>query len=464
MDTPASPLVMPSEEVHRGVLDVLVAYAAPRSQTLAELLDYLPGAYPGDVITALDRLAVLHLVDAETRARLTRDPGQASTTASTADAAEAGEVREAWELVLPDPHPLDFDWRWGQRTAAQLLMHCLRLSRAGDTIALLGTPTLLHAAAASPQPRRWVLLEASPATTAALAKIAPGDVVRCDLARDELPFLDARVVVADPPWYPEHARVFLWAAAQLTRAGARILLAQPAVATRPGVLAERADVLAFARATGLEPVRIHSSALAYSCPPFERRALEASGLASVVPQTWRRGDLIELRRTAAQPAPRPTLDDGEVWKEVVLAGARIRFRLDRPTPQGLPADPRLQQLVDGDVLATVSRRDPMRHHVSVWTGGNRVFGCHSPDLLAILAAALAGGYSTTHAAEAHLGRLPSAPESDAIAQAIDQLTELARVEAPISHIAAATATTIGGLHDQPVGGHPNDPNAARSAS
>jgi hypothetical protein len=40
----------PSDEVHRSVLDVLVAYAAPRCQTLAELLDYLPGAYPGDVI------------------------------------------------------------------------------------------------------------------------------------------------------------------------------------------------------------------------------------------------------------------------------------------------------------------------------------------------------------------------------------------------------------------------------
>ena len=110
----------------------------------------------------------------------------------------------------------------------------------------------MHAAAASALHRRWVLLESSAATTAVLAEISPGDVVCCDLTRDELPSLDADVVVADPPWYPEHTRAFLWAAAQLTRTGAAVLLAQPAAATRPGVLAERAELLEFAHAAGLD--------------------------------------------------------------------------------------------------------------------------------------------------------------------------------------------------------------------
>jgi hypothetical protein len=56
-----------------------------------------------------------------------------------------------------------------------------------------------------------------------------------------------------------------------------------------------------------------------------------------VPATWRRGDLIELRRTASRPAARPDLEEAEAWQEVIVTGARIRFRLDKPD-QHAPAD------------------------------------------------------------------------------------------------------------------------------
>jgi hypothetical protein len=81
-----------------------------------------------------------------------------------------------------------------------------------DLLASLpGTPTVLKAAVARPDGRRWTLLEANPAVSTALNKTAPRAVLRCDLARDILPRLQAQVVAADPPWYPAHTRVFLWA-------------------------------------------------------------------------------------------------------------------------------------------------------------------------------------------------------------------------------------------------------------
>lgn len=443
------------EEVHRAVLDMLVASTAPSCHSFAELLKHVPGAYPPEVAAALERLAALRLVDAGTSARLTQACG---------DLCGAAGAGEAWELVLPVPHPLDYDWRWDQRTADWLLDRCLRLSRRDDTIALLGTPTLMYAAATSVLPRRWMLLESSAATTAVLAEISPGDVICCDLTRDELPSLDATVVAADPPWYPEHSRTFLWAAAQLTRTGATVLLAQPAAATRPGVLAERAELLAFARAAGLDLVRVCPGALAYVCPPFERTALRASGLSAAVPRDWRRGDLIELRRSAGGPIPRPAVQDGEAWQEVLLSGARIRFRSGHATPDGTPADPRLRHLVDGDVLATVSRRDPVRRKVAVWTSGNRVFACRSPGLLAALAAALAEGKQVSLAAAAYLVRPLTGSEPQAIARAGAQLAELARVESQTSRLAAASRAIIGGCHDHPAGGQLGRVDFARSAT
>ncbi len=249
--------------------------------------------------------------------------------------------------------------------------------------------------------------------------------------------------------------------------------AQPAVATRPGVLAERAGLLAFARECGLQAERIRPGALCYACPPFERHALEISGLAQAVPVTWRRGDLIEFRRTAAQRAARPAPAQDHAWREVMLNGAQIRF-LDQPGAQRPPADPRLQHLAEGNVLASVSRRDPIRQHVAVWTASNRVFGCRTPRLLAVIAAALANACSVAPVVETHLGRHPSRAEQAFIAAATAQLAELARAETATSHTRHCRADSIGGLHvpaasdtarpGQITAGTRQDPVSARSAS
>jgi hypothetical protein len=455
---------MDAVQAHRLVIDVLVADAAARCASFGDLLCHLPGVPPDEAASALGRLAALHVIDPAAAARL------APATQQT----RPGGEDDGENSVLPVPHPLDYDWRFSAGTAKWLRSQCVQSSRPGDTVALLGVPTVMSAAALMPQGRRWVLLEASPVTTGALSQLAPGEVVRCDLSRDELPSLDAQVVVADPPWYPEHTRVFVWAAAQLTRPGAAVLLAQPPVATRPGILAERAGVLAFAQQAGLDPGAIRPGALAYVSPPFERRALEASGLGQAVPLTWRRGDLIVLHRAAvAGGAARPALDASESWREIVLHGARIRFRVDRP-PAGEPADPQLLHLIDADVLASVSRRDPLRQHVSVWTGSNRVFGCRSPGLLAVIAAAMKASGCILSAAEAHLRRPATSTEQAHIGHAARQLAGLAQAETATSPIRPAWADSIVAARDFPAGTASNPsptastneehPVAARSVS
>ena len=413
------------DPAHAGALAVMVASAAPRCRSLAALLRRVPGAYPGDVLAAVDRLAADRLLDPATCRRL-RHPGS------------TGQENQEASLPLPAPHPLDYDWRWDPRTARMLLARCLRATRPGDTIALLGTPTLL-AAVVGRHERHWLLLEASEATATALASQYPAEVIRCDLASDELPQLHAQAVVADPPWYPGDTRVFLWAAARLSVPGAVVLFAQPTPATRPGVLGERAGILSFAHRNGLEVTGLRSAALAYISPPFERAALDAAGLLRLVPLTWRRGDLIELRRTGSPPAARPQAQRNESWREVTLDGARIRFRLDVPAHESASADPQLVPLVRGDIMPAVSRRDPVRGQVRVWTAGNRVFGCQAPALLACLAATLAAGDSPRSALAAHLGRPPAPTEDRAAAEAVRQLGEVARAERRTAAAAVAAA-------------------------
>jgi hypothetical protein len=434
--------------VHRSVIEMLIAQAAGQCATFADLLARLPGVGPGDAAIALDYLSAQHLIDPAAAARLN----------PRAQAHRDNGARAIEDDGMPCPHPLDYDWRFTPDTAERMRAQCVQDSDSGDTIALLGTPTVLQAATSRPDGRRWALLESNPAVSAALSKTAPRAVLRCDLARDNLPRLQARAVAADPPWYPAHTRVFLWAAAQVSVLGAKVLLAQPGAGTRPGILAERAELLAYAAACGLQPIRISPGTLEYTCPPFERLVLARNGLADAVPLTWRRGDLIELRHTAVRHPERPELAGDHTWREVVLDGARLRFRLDpRAAEQTRPADPRLIPLVHGDVLASVSRRDPARRRAAVWTASNRVFGCRDPGLLAVIASSLANGESAVPAAATWLGRPPDPAEISRIEHAADQLTRLTHTELATGLAASEPPDSIGGRP-------PPDPAIAGSVS
>ena len=62
----------------------------------------------------------------------------------------ATEYREATgcpDIELPEPHPLDFDWRFTESTVGHLLDVCQSHSRQVDRLAILGAPTVLFEAA-----------------------------------------------------------------------------------------------------------------------------------------------------------------------------------------------------------------------------------------------------------------------------------------------------------------------------
>ncbi|MGQ0777906.1 MAG: hypothetical protein ACT4NY_26435 [Pseudonocardiales bacterium] len=154
-------------------------------------------------------------------------------------------------------------------------------------------------------------------------------------------------------------------------------------------------------------------------------ALWAAGLGGV-DLRWRRGDLIVLRRNHAPAGPRPPVPPEPTWDEVMIGRVRVRVRIDEPDAD--PADPRLISITAGDVLSSVSRRDPLRGSVRVWTGSNRVFACTAPSLLLRLLCGAASGEDPLAGAAGHLGQALTAPEAKAIRRAAQQITDLISVE------------------------------------
>jgi hypothetical protein len=117
-------------------------------------------------------------------------------------------------------------------------------------------------------------------------------------------------------------------------------------------------------------------AIAYETPFFERNALAAAGI--YPPPQWRRGDLIVFRKAHTSTRSPASSVRGREWTEVGIGRMRLFIR---GTSAVCSEEASLISLVDGDILPTVSRRDPRRRLANIWTSGNRIFRTDNPQLV-----------------------------------------------------------------------------------
>ncbi|WP_390895659.1 hypothetical protein [Stieleria tagensis] len=275
---------------------------------------------------------------------------------------------------LPVPHPVDFDWRFAP-TATRALS---RISQSlGKRIACLGTPSVFANLNKSRSSSNSHYFDRCDASINFFKSIGLLNVDRLDCFRDFPPSSQFDVIVMDPPWYEDEYKAFMWMASQLVHVNGFVVLVLPPLGTRPNVTLERSCVLEWGERLGMNLVHLSEGCLPYMTPHFELNSLHNAGIYCEL-GSWRRGTLavfeIQQRRRVSRP---PNTSKCE-WDEAVCLGTRFRFKRRRAF--GL-VDLRLDTIVKGDVLSSVSRTDPVRPAVDVWTSGNRVFGCEGPTQL-----------------------------------------------------------------------------------
>lgn len=156
----------------------------------------------------------------------------------------------------------------------------------------------------------------------------------------------------------------------MCRPDATVVLCQPASGTRPGVEQERALLLDRV-SLGLDLHALRSGAVRYLTPHFEAVSLRAAAREASIPTSWRRGDVLLFKRLNRTVTTLPRSTQETQWREVHFGPVRIKLA-EQPTGTDVGS------LVQDDVLATVSRRDPVRKRVGMWTSGNRIFTLANP--------------------------------------------------------------------------------------
>lgn len=343
--------------------------------SFAALLQSLPGVYPTELLTSLDRLARAKMID-PTVATSVRWQATASGTA----------VVEGRSL-LPLPHPLDYEWRFTPDAARSLLNRAADLTPSGGDLLLFGTPGLAVEALTLPIGRRLAFLAESNSITDRVFALnrATGSPLSIAFCSGGLPRESADAVFLDPPWYLDFVRPMLAAAAHACRPGGVVLISLPPDGARPSAETDRQATVTFARRLGLAILEHLPLAIDYETPFFERNALAAAGI--YPPPQWRRGDLVVFRKARASTRPPASSARRRDWTEVGIGRMRLFIR---EAGEVHADEASLISLVDGDILPTVSRRDPRRRLANVWTSGNRIFRTDNPQLVLEAANSCAG--------------------------------------------------------------------------
>jgi len=368
------------------------------------LVRALPGVYPSDVV------------------RIVGNVMNRSVRAKSSIAESPTSLKEdGW----PVPHPLDYDWRFTDSTQGFLSQRIASFLPKYGSVTLLGAPTLFGRLLMSRPDARIQLADGSVETISFLTgRHGKRGLFARNLLQESPPRGSVDVVVADPPWYPEYSRAFVWAAGQLVRVGGVLLLCGPNQGTRPDAMEEWAQAKKFAQSFGFNSVDFES-VLRYQTPPFEQNALNAAGHSSVS-SDWRTGCLATFLRKCIVVVDRPAgASEYDLWHQETVGGVRWRLRRMKGSK---PVCPGLHAITSDDVLDSVSRRDHRRQDVDVWTSGNRVFSCSDTSTLVLILRGLGTGASSVTVVESAIERKLTKAEICMVEEATKRLTDIISLE------------------------------------
>lgn len=360
------------EESYRYELkNVLLSKLSHGPMSFESLVSDAEGAYPTDVISVLRMLSANGRVSEVDGFWCLNDEVIPTQVKSVGPASTTGPLEG-----LPEPHPLDFDWRFTSTTLPFLRKLINATHR--ESVAVLGAPSLYKHLADSGLDV-W-LFDKNTRIVEHLRKSGYSHLNEVDLMNPSPFSPQFHWVMADPPWYPEHYEGFMRAATQLMLPGGKLLLSVLPRLTRPTASSDRAFIIELAQNLGFDLVEIRPGALGYASPPFETEALREEGL---VLGNWRRGDLFKFLLTSNKPSesafPPPYDNEGE-WITISLGMTTVRINC-RTSTETLAFSFRPASSSGTARLRSVSRRSPSRSEVNVWTSRNIALIVSKPRVL-----------------------------------------------------------------------------------
>lgn len=250
----------------------------------------------------------------------------------------------------PDPHPLDYDWRFTNETADYIASLCK-----SEPVLAIGVPTV--AIKLDDQNRNVTLVDWHPIQVAK-------QHLHIDVNISPPIKSNYKNVVMDPPWYLDiYYRWLSWAANSAGKDSIILLSIWPD-STRPNAIKEKEDLFTWVKNWG--EIRIYENCLSYETPAFEKHTLIKE-----LEEKTRKGDLVIIKINSV-----PILLDfepaGDTWHRYIFNDYQIAVKENRTIDEGNGFSIKKIENANGWIWPYVSKRALGREKIDLWSSDNEV--------------------------------------------------------------------------------------------
>ena len=263
----------------------------------------------------------------------------------------------------PEPHPLDFDWRFSQATIDEI---ACRIPE-NEPLLAVGAPSIARHFIRSSRMVR--LVDRQPFQGVANQKLT-------DIDENASLIEGFRTAFVDPPWYPEHVKTWVSWTARCVGIDGEIFASIWPENTRPAGEEEFRTIMAWL-ATWSD-TSIADIVPRYNLPGFEERA-NRSSYTPELSFSPRKGRLLRVKPHGV-PSVVPLNRGNEEWLRFVINDYQLALRL-RLGDTALPKITKVPRSENWQ-WPYVSRRAPGRELIDIWSSKNEVAMCRGVEAIA----------------------------------------------------------------------------------
>lgn len=342
-----------------------------RPLKLCDIIEESQGAYPDDVLTAINSLIKNKQIYIHDDIYLIKN--HEYSLIDIKDETKAIPIDLSWITAITEklskPHPADYDWRFTSKTIYDIVQLVKDNSSLYNSVALFGTTTLFPIIKKIIPNINLSLFNKSRSSIEDLLNMGFLDDVFVQDLFSKIPYSNKyKLVIADPPWYNDFYEAFITRASEVLEVGGHLFLSVLPVMTRPDAENDIDFIDHCCKKNGFEKIDSLEGFLNYESPIFERRSLINRGIDCY---NWRKGDLkiykkfqdINLNSPISLPGDEP------LWEEFIINGIKIKLLKDDDQASQFS----FEYSDATSTLSTVSRRSPIRKRINFWTSENLAF-------------------------------------------------------------------------------------------
>lgn len=276
---------------------------------------------------------------------------------------------------LPEPHPANYEWRYTEQSATDIVKMILEGVNENSKICCLGTPSIALELINQGKGNQTTFLDINEPLKKLIETTFDNTGITCKTydaqnipQKNLLGVFD--IVVINPPWYLDYYQLFISRGIQFLKdKGGKIIMPLFPPLSRHNAINDLVSIKEFIVNSNCTEIK-SLGLVEFEMPEFEKAILKLSD--TPIPQTnWRNAELVELNYSQNKRAS--ILGNIKIEKRKWLRYAEDKIAVvANPSSISNSTENNTKYTAETKILPTISRKEIEKMEIDVWDSNNKV--------------------------------------------------------------------------------------------